>query len=468
MRFSMRLVGGALLAGLVAAAAPAEPAVDETAAPVQEAPDASAAADAAAPDAMPADEPLAVDESEPAAEAAPAAPDETAEGLAAEEEIPPAAPAPAAESLEETASAPLAQDADGEVAADAVEPMAPETSAPALGAIGYDAQGRPGRIHVVVRGDTLWDISNAYLGTPWIWPSIWQDNREIENPHWIYPGDRIWITPSEMRVISAEEAERLLAGAPAAPEPEPAPEPMVEEVPPPSGGMGAPERLPTHMVSSAESAGLITAEALESSATVVDNLPDRTMVAQGDLVYLGLGEGQAAVGDQFTVFRENEKVYDPDTGRLLGYHVDFLGWAEVREVFAETCLAELRKTSSEVEVGDRVMPRETPLLEIPVQPSSPEVEGKIAYFPQSRVLLGTIDFVYLNRGSLDGLEVGTPLQVYRPGRMAYDAVRGERLQVPDHVVADMLVVRVRPESSVALVRHTETELEIGDHFRGAN
>ena len=64
----------------------------------------------------------------------------------------------------------------------------------ALGKIGYDEQGRSGRIHVVVPGDTLWDISDAYLGTPWVWPSVWTDNRDIENPHFIVPGDRIWIS----------------------------------------------------------------------------------------------------------------------------------------------------------------------------------------------------------------------------------------------------------------------------------
>ena len=66
--------------------------------------------------------------------------------------------------------------------------------------------------YVVVKGDTLWDISEAYLGTPWVWPSVWKDNREIENPHVINPGDHIWITSNEMRPVSPEEASELMAG----------------------------------------------------------------------------------------------------------------------------------------------------------------------------------------------------------------------------------------------------------------
>lgn len=341
----------------------------------------------------------------------------------------------------------------------------PTPNAP-LGAIGYDADGQQGRVHVVVTGDTLWDIAAAYLGTAWVWPSIWRDNEDIENPHLILPDDRIWITDTEMRRVTREEAEKLLAGRPVVPaELEPAP--ALEPVAPPEPEYAAPAPRSTIRIASRESADLISAEQLESSSSIVDAIPNRLMLSQGDRVYIGLGENDVAVGDQFTIFQTHEKVTDPDTEELLGYHVDMVGWVEVEETHPETSIAKIWRSNADIKRGDRLMPRQPPVLEVTVQESPEGVSGKLSFFSDSRTMTAQIDFVYLNRGSRDGLVVGSPLEVYREGYSATETARNEQVAVPPRTVASLIVVRANARSAVAFVRITEVELEIGDHFRGA-
>jgi len=450
MKISKRVsLGAVLLALAFAAAAPAVEPVAEATAPAAE-----PAVEATAPAAEPAAEATA-SPAEPAAEA-------TAPAVEPAGEATPTATAPA-----------TSEDVQPTVAEGVVAPPAPQAAgsedphpAPALGAAGFDAEGRPGRVHLVVRGDTLWDISEAYLGTPWVWPSIWKDNQAIQNPHLIRPGDHIWITPSEMRRVTPEEAAALLAGQPAAPEPESeaAAEPAA---PPPPLAAPEPEARHAMRVSAQDGVGLVTPDELEAAGSIVSAIPSRVMLSQGDGVFVGLPEGDTQTGNQYTIFRVREEVVDPDSGRLLGHHVEILGWLEIERPHPESARAVIRESFGEIEIGDRLMPRTPVLAEIAVQASPGDVDGKISFFANKRTVMATADFVYLNRGALDGLEVGSPLEVYRESFLANETTRDERVRVPERVVAQLLVVKAEPMTSVAFVTHTDEELELGDRFRGA-
>jgi nucleoid-associated protein YgaU len=93
--------------------------------------------------------------------------------------------------------APIPVSADGTVnlnaAADRVEGATPDaagTSGPRT------AGGQVQENYVIQRGDTLWDLSGKYLDSPWYWPKLWSYNPQIENPHWIYPGNPLRLSPA--------------------------------------------------------------------------------------------------------------------------------------------------------------------------------------------------------------------------------------------------------------------------------
>lgn len=84
------------------------------------------------------------------------------------------------------------------------------------------------RDYIVQEGDTLWDISQRFYGDPFLWPRLWQHNQYVNNPHLIYPGDRIRLYPYNVLI----EIEKKEAKPPTAEEVKlPAPPPAEEALP---------------------------------------------------------------------------------------------------------------------------------------------------------------------------------------------------------------------------------------------
>jgi hypothetical protein len=330
------------------------------------------------------------------------------------------------------------------------------TSAPAarrsvaMGPAVRDGQGNEGRVHTVVPGDTLWDISEAYLGSPFSWPSVWKNNPEVRNPHRIYPGDKIWISATEMRPITAQEASSFTPSTSA-----------------PLGGDAMTKAVGAFPVPHMERIGFVSLEELETAGSVLGTPEGEKWLAAHRRAYVSLGEGQAQAGDRYTVVRENERVKDPETGDTIGVHVEKLGWLEITKVGPEASEALVRVSTAEMQPGDRLIPRIEPALEVPVRIGGGAPEGQIALVPDARTITAQRDVLFLNRGSDAGVDVGTTLEVYRPGDVVKDAQTKQRHTLPDEVVANLIVVSARPESAVAIVTHATTELARGDHFRGA-
>lgn len=351
-----------------------------------------------------------------------------------------------------------------------------------LGPQGVDDKGRIGRLHTVSSGDTLWDLSAAYLGTPWVWPSVWIDNHDIANPHLIHPGDRIWITANEMRVVSDDEADaflnRLLEESAAAAADEgaeamdagpaaPGDDEVVETVEEPVLAAVAPAMPAGRQitVSLRAAMGFVSREKMEAASSILDSPVERTLLVDGDPVYIGLGEGDVQVGDRFTIFEDVDEIFDVGTSRVIGHHVDVLGWLEVMQLTGDTAIAQIRMSHSEITRGTRILSRPPVSRHVTVLRTPDASPGRIVFLPASNTVMADGGYVYLNRGELDGLSVGSELEVIEPGRVMNDAPRGVDVQTPDHKVATLVVVSVEPQTAVAFVLNARRELEVGDHVR---
>ncbi len=333
---------------------------------------------------------------------------------------------------------------------------------PTLGPWAVDEDGNVGRIHTVVPGDTLWDISAAYLGTAWVWPAVWRDNDDIANPHLILPEDRIWITAGEMRKITRERADSMIAARAEQVELEAQVEVEIleEEI-----VVEALSPRPRIRIAERGAMGFVSSAAVKASTSIVDSPTPRKWLADSDLVYIGQGEGEGEVGDEFTVYRDAVPVFDLRGRRKLGYHVDILGWLVVREVEGDSATAEIRMSRSEILRGDRLIPRVFPPREVELKFTPGAAEGNIVFIPEGRAHVADGDFVYLNRGYSDGLVLGSELEVYEPGGLKAERVKGTQVMTPDRNEATLVVIDVQARTAVGYVTGSKRALQVGDRVR---
>jgi LysM repeat protein len=72
----------------------------------------------------------------------------------------------------------------------------------AIPSSGVLAQEPLPQTHTVRKGDTLWDLAQHYLKDPFLWPGIFRQNTDVvEDPHWIYPGEILRISPVDMASV---------------------------------------------------------------------------------------------------------------------------------------------------------------------------------------------------------------------------------------------------------------------------
>ncbi len=350
---------------------------------------------------------------------------------------------------------------------------------PAVAQWGIAPDGTKGRMHIVQKGDTLWDITETYLGTPWIWPSVWKEN-EIDNPHLIEPGEVIWITERGMRKLTPEEASQI----------QPVPEEAGQEATTAEQpGQDAVPRLENADTSrdthdpfasldgtgadierviefpGLHRFGFITPQEMDGSGAVLGSHDASYWVSQERRTIVSLGEGQVHVGDRYTIFRTRRRVQHPETGEELGYFVQNLGTAEITEIHPESSYVRVMSSYGEIEPGDRLVPYQEEPTRFVVTPTELSYRGIVVAKQPYRLYVGSGDIVLLDRGSFDGVTVGNELEIFRAGREVMDPVTQETVLVPDDIVGRLFVLKVGPRTSMALIRTTKYEIRVGDHFR---
>lgn len=326
-------------------------------------------------------------------------------------------------------------------------PAAVPEAAPAAEAGTTRASEYPnGLIHTVVQGDTLWDLSAKYLGSPWRWTELWERNRFLTNPHYIYPGIRVVIfppPPKEYEMAGKEpgpEAEAAPAVAP--------PPPAAEEAAPQAAAEAAP--APARILDITEAdyvrAGEFLAKRPRGIGRIAGGKDVRSIFGEGEKVVLALKK-EIPAGQLLGVYRVRGPIDAPAGRRVSGYVKHLVGLIQAQGRENGAVVGVIRKSFEELTKRDIITEEIPAYSPVVIDPGKEGLEASVITGRMENEGLAQGDFVFLDRGANDGVARGN---VFRLFRKASD--------LPYRVeVGKGVAVRVLPKfTTVYVVNSTES------------
>ncbi|HEY6547023.1 MAG TPA: LysM peptidoglycan-binding domain-containing protein [Vicinamibacteria bacterium] len=309
--------------------------------------------------------------------------------------------------------------------------------------------------YIIEKGDTLWDLSKRFLGNPYLWPQIWDQNRYVTDAHWIYPGDPLTLPKVSLISERAGEAGEEGAGEEGG---------LAGEGPVAGAPRGSELQPITEEATMQCAANVVTDREDESLFVIGSELgSDKIALADRDVLYLSKGSNAGVkAGDVYTLHHVSYKVKHPNTGKFLGHKVDTTGWVEIVLVNEDTSTGVISQACQPVHLGDYLKPMErvnVPLvLNRPaatrLTPSSGKLDRVIVDIQDDSMMGGQGSLVTIDAGADSGVAPGNIFTIYR---ITYPSIPS-----PRNVLGELAVLAVRDRTALAKVTMSYAEVMVGD------
>jgi len=315
-----------------------------------------------------------------------------------------------------------------------------------------------GIVHTVVAGDTLWDLSAKYLGSPWKWTEIWERNRFITNPHYIYPGIQVVIVPPGAKEIALAQ-EPSPAPVPAdtaaavAPPPE-APKPAVPPV--------APPRFPYLEIKPEDfvRAGEFLKDAPKGIGNIQGGKEPKVGFVEGDTVYLSLRK-EIPAGQMLGIYRVRGPIDSPGKRPVTGYVKYLIGVIQAVPKVDGQATARVRKSFEDLTRDDLISEEIPAYTRVRIDPGADGIPSSVITGRRENKELAQGDFIYLDQGASAGVAVGNVFRLFVPTGVEAGS---EATSTPGAVLfeaARAVVVRVSPDFSTAYVASSSESFAAG-------
>ncbi len=335
--------------------------------------------------------------------------------------------------------------------------------------------------YTVVRGDTLWDISDRFLKEPWLWPTIWEYNPQIENPHLIYPGDEVALeyVNGQPTLVITRDGERITGngnnfsgnngngsiGGRSANATRTRLSPRIREE-------SLDDAIPTIPADAIQSflvhPKVLDARTLRKAPYVVGNFDGRLTSAVGHQIYVR-GELDREF-PKYGIYRKSKQLRDPGSKKVLGHEVIFIGEAKLMHTGDPSTLV-ITRNKMETIAGDVLLPIDASTMAHTYIPRMPVLNGeaKIISLVDAISQSGRNQVVVINLGTNSGMQVGDVLAVETRGGSFIDP-RGrggyERIRMPSTRTGVVMVFKSFDDVSYALVMESNLPVKLHDTITG--
>jgi hypothetical protein len=296
-----------------------------------------------------------------------------------------------------------------------------------------------------------------FLRDPWYWPEIWQVNPQIENPHWIYPGDVLTLV-----YVDGKPQLRMQRGQAASGTQKLSPRIREEQL------ADAVTAIPLNAIEPFLRRGtVLEKEEIKKLPYIVALRDGHLVAARGNDAYV---RGDVGAPDTaYSVVRVGDKLVDPETGDVLGYAGIFIGEGTISRG-GDPATLRLEETAREASKGDRLLTPAPgfPLNFYPRAPGRP-VDGQVMLVEDNGSRVGQYQVIVINRGARDGVEAGSVLSIWSPGDKVWDDINSQftdrKVQLPEERVGTLMVFRTFDRLSYALVMEATAPIHRDDRVR---
>lgn len=338
-------------------------------------------------------------------------------------------------------------------------------------------------VHIIVPGDTLWDLAKKYSGDPYLWPQLWEKNRYILDAHWIYPGDPLVLSVAVAGGVAVGDLDGTvdldgsggagsgdgdgtgdglnLAGDVRAPAPLGTEDDIYC-----SGFIGAADADFERSIVGSEYDNEHPTMNTFGSSLFAEGHTTRIGLTTGDIVYLDGGRAAGlAPGNLFTVIADSGEVRHPETRSVIGRLWTYRGRVRVLTSQEDIAIAEVVQACGTVEIGARLKPFEPEPVPLgrrttprpPNFPASSEVveDAPMIILARDRIVsLGQDHVVWVDLGSNQDVAPGDIFTIHRPGK------RG----MPPMVLGEIAVLSVQPTTSLGKILESRATVFVGDRL----